>query len=112
MEKKWLLRLPKDLDDWLTLKAAEETVARGKRVSKNTMIIELATNARHGELSDDRVSRAEEGESWQDVKSALAFIQKTIELKAKEGQAVSDRIRQRMSVNLKLLESYIEELVD
>ena len=112
MEKKWLLRLPKDLDDWLTLKAAEETVARGRRVSKNTVIIELATNARLGELSDGHVSSAEEEESWQDVKSALAFIQKTIEIKGEEGLAVSDRIRQRMSVNLKLLESYIEDLMD
>ena len=109
MEKKWLLRLPKDLDDWLTLKAAEETVSRGKRVSKNTLIIELATNAKHGELMDDQVrSRAEE--SWQDARSALEFIQKTIELRAEDGLAVSDRIRQRMSVNLKLLGSYIEDL--
>jgi hypothetical protein len=113
MEKKWLLRLPKDLDDWLTMKAAEKTVARGKRVSKNTVIIELATNAKHGDLADDRLSPTEgEGESWQDVKSALAFIRKTIELKAEEGLGVSDRIIQRMSVNLKMLESYIEDLVD
>jgi hypothetical protein len=111
MEKKWLLRLPKDLDDWLTLKAAEETVSRGRRVSKNTLIIELATHARHGELSDDQLSTGEE-ESWQDAKSALAFIQKTIEQKAEEGLAVSNRIKQRMSVNLKLLESYIEDIVD
>ena len=46
MEKKWLLRLPKDLDDWLTLRAAEETVQRGKRVSKNTLIIELTEGAK------------------------------------------------------------------
>ena len=111
MEKKWLLRLPKDLDDWLTLKAAEETVSRGKRVSKNTLIIELATNARHEQPSSDQVKSTAEG-TWQDARSALEFIQKTIELKAKEGQAISDRIKQRMSVNLKLLESYIEELVD
>jgi hypothetical protein len=111
MEKKWLLRLPKDLDDWLTLKAAEETVSRGKRVSKNTLIIELATNARHGEPSDHQV-KSTDGEGWQDAKSALEFIQKTIELKAEEGLAVSDRIRQRMSVNLKLLGSYIEDLED
>jgi hypothetical protein len=38
MEKKWLLRLPRDLDDWLTLKAAKQTVKRGKRVSKNTLL--------------------------------------------------------------------------
>ena len=109
MEKKWLLRLPKDLDDWLTLKAAEETVSRGKRVSKNTLIIELATNARHGQLSNDQVKPTAEG-SWQDARSALEFIQKTIDLRREEGQALNDRIRQRMSVNLKLLGSYIEDL--
>jgi len=109
MEKKWLLRLPKDLDDWLTLKSAEETVLRGKRVSKNTLIIELATNARHEGLSDPQVRQTGE-EDWQDAKSALEFIQKTIELKAEKGSAFSDRIRQRMSVNLNLLESYIEDL--
>ena len=109
MGKKWLLRLPKDLDDWLTLRAAEETVSRGKRASKNTLIIELITTARDEESSDPQVTSAE-GESWQDAKSALEFIQKTIELKAEEGSAVSDRIRQRMSVNLKLLESYMEDV--
>jgi hypothetical protein len=109
MEKKWLLRLPKDLDDWLTLKAAEETVSRGKRVSKNTLIIELASKARDGKLSDDPVRSTAE-ENWQDAKSALEFIQKTIELRVEEGLPASDRIRQRMSVNLKLLESYIEDL--
>ena len=80
MEKKWLLRLPKDLDNWLTLKAAEETVSRGKRVSKNTLIIELATNARHGEMPDHGEQSTDE-DSWQDVKSALEFIQKTIEVR-------------------------------
>jgi len=111
MEKRWLLRLPKDLDDWLTLRAAEETVSRGKRISKNTLIIELASNAKHGEISDHQV-KSTIGERWQDVKSALEFIQKTIELKAEEGLAVSDRIRQRISVNLRLLGSYIEDLED
>jgi len=89
MEKKWLLRLPKDLDDWLTLKAAEETVSRGKRVSKNTLIIELATKARDGELPEHQVKSAD-GERWQSAKEALAFIQKTIEVKAEEGVGVSD----------------------
>ena len=73
------------------------------------MIIELATNARHEALADAQVRPIKE-EDWQDAKSALEFIQKTIEVKAEEGSAVSDRIRQRMSVNLKLLESYIEDL--
>ena len=109
MEKKWLLRLPKDLDDWLTLRAAEETVSRGKRISKNTLVIELATNAREGKLSDHQVQPTD-GQRWQDAKSALEYIQKTIEQKAEEGLAVSDRIRQRMSVNLRLLGSYLEDL--
>ena len=109
MEKKWLLRLPKDLDDWLTLRAAEETVSRGRRISKNTLIIELATTVRDGDLSDPQ-TKSSEKESWQGAKSALEFIQKTIELKSEEGSGVSDRIRQRMLVNLKLLESYIEDL--
>ena len=109
MEKKWLLRLPKDLDDWLTLRAAQETVSRGKRISKNTLIIELASTAREAKPSDPQVQSVE-GESWQDAKSALEFIQRTLELKTAEGSAVNDRIRQRMSVNLQLLGSYLEDL--
>ena len=93
----------------LTLKSAEETVSRGKRISKNTLIIELATNARHEDLSDHQ-GRPIKEEDWQDAKAALEFIQKTIELKAEEDSAFSDRIRQRISVNLNLLESYIEDL--
>jgi hypothetical protein len=110
-EKKWLLRLPKDLDDWLTLRAAEETISRGKRISKNTLIIELAATARHAELPAPQVKSTGD-ESWQDAKSALEFIQQAIELKTLEGSGVSDRIKQRMLVNLKLLGSYIEDLED
>ena len=109
MEKRWLLRLPKDLDDWLTMRAAAETVSRGKRISKNTLIIELATTAKHAELSDQEPDLAQK-ESWENAKSALDFIQKTIELKTEEGTSVSDRVRQRMLVNLKLLGSYLEDL--
>jgi hypothetical protein len=108
MEKKWLLRLPKELDDWLTLRAAEETVLRGKRVSKNRLIIELATRFRQGEFEDSSVGKVTSGE-WKDVKSALTFIQKAIERKA-EDTPVNDRLRQRVSVNVKLLESYIEDM--
>jgi len=108
MEKKWLLRLPKDLDDWLTLRAADETVSRGKRVSKNTLIIELANKFREAELEDSSIKKVTSAE-WKDVKSALAFIQDTMERKA-ENTPVNDRVRQRMSVNIKLLESYIEDL--
>ena len=109
MEKKWLVRLPRDLDNWLTLKAAEETVQRGKRVSKNTLIIELATKAREGGLADSG-AKPTDPEEWQDLRSALEFIQKKVEESAKAGSAVGDRLRQRISVNLKLLESYIEDL--
>ena len=111
MEKKWLLRLPKDLDDWLTLRAAEETVSRGKRFSKNTLVIELITSFKHANLPHPE-AKLTGGERWQDAKSALEFIQKTIELKAEEGSGLSDRIRQRMLVNLELLGSYIEDLED
>ena len=111
MEKKWLVRLPRDIDNWLTLKAAEETVQRGKRVSKNTLIIELATKAREGTL-DDPGAKPKEPEEWQDLRSALEFIQKKVEDRAEAGTPVSDRLRQRISVNLKLLESYIEDLED
>jgi hypothetical protein len=109
MEKRWLLRLPKDLDDWLTMRAAAETVSRGKRISKNTLIIELASAAKHAEPSDQEPDSTQK-ESWENAKSALDFIQKTIELKTEEGSPVSDRVRQRMLVNLKLLGSYIEDL--
>ena len=109
MEKKWLLRLPRDLDDWLTLKAAEETVQRGRRISKNTLIIELASKAREGALAEPRAIETQP-EQWQDLRSALEFIQKEVEESAEEGSPDSERLRQRISVNLKLLESYIEDL--
>jgi hypothetical protein len=109
MEKKWLLRLPRDLDDWLTLKAAEKTVKRGKRVSKNTLIIELATRAREEKISDPGIE-SPGAERWQEVKSALAFIEETIEARSDMDSSGSDRLKQRISVNLKLLESYLEDL--
>ena len=68
MEKKWLLRLPRDLDDWLTLKAAEETVGRGRRVSKNTLIIELASTAKEEKVPELAAEPAER-EGWHDVTS-------------------------------------------
>lgn len=109
MEKKWLLRLPKDIDDWLTLKAAEETVQRGRRISKNTLIIELASKAKEGELAEPG-ARQPQPEQWQDLRSALEFIQKEVEESAEKDLPDGDRLRQRVSVNLKLLESYIEDL--
>lgn len=109
MEKKWLLRLPKDLDDWLTLKAAEETVTRGKRVSKNTLIIEFATMIREGKSSDPAVEKGEVV-VWENVKSAFEYIQEAIERRADLPSQVADRLKQRVSVNLKILESYIDEL--
>jgi hypothetical protein len=110
MEKKWLLRLPRDLDDWLTLKAAKQTVKRGKRVSKNTLIIELATDARQEKVSDPGIEPPAGAERWQEVRSALAFIQETIEARTDMDSPGSDRLKQRISVNLKLLESYLEDL--
>ncbi len=109
MEKKWLLRLPRDLDDWLTLKAAKQTVKRGKRVSKNTLIIELATNAREEKVSDPGI-QPPGAEGWQEVRSALEFIQETIAARTDMDSPGSDRLKQRISVNLKLLESYLEDL--
>jgi hypothetical protein len=109
MEKRWLLRLPRDLDDWLTLKAAEQTVKRGKRVSKNTLIIELASDAREAKVPDPTIESSGT-ERWQEVKSALAFIQETIEVRTDMDSPGSDRLKQRISVNLKMLESYLEDL--
>ena len=109
MEKKWLLRLPRDMDDWLTLKAAKQTVKRGKRVSKNTLIIELATDAREEKVSDPGIEPPG-AERWQEVRSALEFIQETIAARADMDSPGSDRLKQRISVNLKLLYSYLEDL--
>ena len=74
MEKKWLVPLPRDLDDCLTLKAAVQTVKRGKRVSKNTLIIELASDAREEKLPDPTIEPSG-AERWPEVRSALEFIQ-------------------------------------
>jgi hypothetical protein len=109
MEKKWLLRLPRDLDDWLTLKAAEQTVKRGKRVSKNTLIIELASDAREQKVQDPGIEPPG-AERWPEIRSALEFIQETIEARTDIDSPGSDRLKQRISVNLKLLESYLEDL--
>jgi hypothetical protein len=109
MEKKWLLRLPRDLDDWLTLNAAEQTVKRGKRVSKNTVMIELAAEAREKNLSSPGIEPPEAA-GWHEVRSALEFIQETIEARTDMDSPGSDRLKQRVSVNLKLLESYLEDL--
>lgn len=109
MEKKWLLRLPRDLDDWLTLKAAEETVVRRKRVSKNTLVIELASSAREEKVSDPAVEPDEWG-GWHDVKSALEFIYDKIERQTEMDSPANERLKQKISFNLKMLESYLEDL--
>jgi hypothetical protein len=109
MEKKWLLRLPKDLDDWLTLKAAEETVLRGKRVSKNTLMIELASTARAGK-EDEATEEQYQPTVWHDVKSALEYIKEAIVREGDLPSEKTDRLKQRVSVNLRILESYLEEL--
>ena len=109
MEKKWLLRLPRDLDNWLTLKAAEETVVRGRRVSKNTLVIELASTAKEEKGSALAVEPAEMG-GWHDVKSALEFICEKIEHKTEMDSPENVRLKKRISFNLKMLESYLEDL--
>ena len=101
--------MPRDLDDWLTLKAAEQTVKRGKRVSKNTLIIELASDAREHKVPDPTIQPSG-AERWAEVRSALEFIQETIEARTDMDSPGSERLRQRISVNLKMLESYLEDL--
>jgi len=109
MEKKWLLRLPRDVDDWLTLKAAEETVVRRQRVSKNTLIIELASAAKEEKVSKGTGEPAERG-GWHDVKSALEFIYEKIGRKTEMDSPANERLKKRISFNLKMLESYFEDL--
>lgn len=109
MEKKWLLRLPRDIDDWLTLKAAEETVVRGKRVSKNTLIIELTSTAREEKMSAPEVEPAERG-GWDDVKSALEFIYEKVEHRIEMDSPTNERLKKKILFNLKMLESYLEDL--
>ena len=109
MEKRWLLRLPRDLDDWLTLKAAEETVGRGRRVSKNTLIIELASTAKEEKVAELGAEPAKRG-GWRDVKSALEFIYEAIERKTEVDSPANERLKKRISFNLKMLESYLEDL--
>ena len=109
MEKKWLLRLPRDLDNWLTLKAAEETVVRGRRVSKNTLVIELASTAKKEKVSALTAEPAER-EAWHDVKSAVEFIYEKIKHKNELDSPANERLKKRISFNLKMLESYLEDL--
>jgi hypothetical protein len=111
MEKRWLLRLPRELDSWLTLKAAEETVKRGRRISKNTLLIEIAARAKGGGI-EDIGGDSEGGVGLNDVKKALEYIREVIEKRAKQSPAISERWKQRVSVNLKMVESYLEELDD
>ena len=39
--EKWVLRLPDDLGKWIRKKAAEETVKHNKRVSMNSLVVEI-----------------------------------------------------------------------
>jgi hypothetical protein len=78
-------------------------------VSKNTLIIELASNARE-EKAPDPTIEPPRAERWPEVRSALEFIQETIEARTDMDSPGGDRLKQRISVNLKLLESYLEDL--
>ncbi len=89
--------------------AAEETVLRGKRVSKNTLVIELATTAK-AEKPDDAIAEQYQPTVWHDVKSALEYIKEAIEGEGDLPSEKTDRLKQRVSVNLRILESYLEEL--
>ena len=41
----WVLRLPDELDRWIRKKAAGETIKQNKRVSMNSLVVEILTKA-------------------------------------------------------------------
>ena len=43
--KKWVIRMPDDLYEWLIEKAGMETAKRKKRVSMNSLALEILTKA-------------------------------------------------------------------
>ena len=43
--KMWTLRMPMDVYEWLIEKAGRETARRKKRVSMNTLTVEILTKA-------------------------------------------------------------------
>jgi hypothetical protein len=45
----WVLRLPDDLDRWIRKKAATETIKQNKRVSMNSLVVEILTRAMEAE---------------------------------------------------------------
>ena len=72
-------------------------------------MIELASEAREAKVPDPTIE-SPGAARWAEVKSALEFIQETMEARADIDSPGSDRLKQRISVNLKLLESYLEDL--
>jgi hypothetical protein len=45
----WVLRLPDELDRWIRKKAAEETIKQNKRVSMNSLVVEILTKEMEAE---------------------------------------------------------------
>ena len=45
----WVLRLPDDLDRWIRKKAATETIKQNKRVSMNSLVVEILTKEMEAE---------------------------------------------------------------
>jgi hypothetical protein len=45
----WVLRLPDELDRWIRKKAAVETIKQNKRVSMNSLVVEILTTAMKAE---------------------------------------------------------------
>jgi hypothetical protein len=41
----WVLRLPDELDRWVRKKAAQETIKQNKRVSMNSLVVEILSKA-------------------------------------------------------------------
>jgi hypothetical protein len=70
----------------------------------------LSSAARECQKVSDRGIEPPGAEGWQEVRSALEFIQETIEARTDMDSPGSERLKQRISVNLKLLESYLEDL--
>ena len=48
----WVLRLPDELDRWIRTKAAQETIKQNKRVSMNSLVVEILTRAMEAEKKE------------------------------------------------------------
>jgi hypothetical protein len=47
--ERWVLRLPDDLGRWIRKKAAKETIKQNKRVSMNSLVVEILRKAMEAE---------------------------------------------------------------